>query len=74
MRYVLKRQSGGATEGCDPRSLAGLEVVDQASEDWLLVEAEPEAIERHRTALAGWTAAPETTFGLPGLGREEPPD
>jgi hypothetical protein len=72
MRYVLKRRPGAATRGASPAQLPGITLVDQTNEDVLLVEAEPEALERHRGALEGWTATPEATYPLPGLQRPRP--
>ena len=71
-RYVLKQQGGAAVSSEQVSGLDGIEVIDRHDDKLMLVEAEPETMERHRTELLGWTIARETGHELPGTPR--PPE
>ena len=70
MRYVLRREGGGA--GAFPADLPGVTVVERTGDSVILVEADPVALERHRDVLRGWSVSSEVTHPLPGLRRPTP--
>jgi hypothetical protein len=65
-RYVLKLKEGAAQSDADAiRRLAGVRVLDDVGGKALLVEMDPDVLERHGPALNGWTVGAETTYALP---------
>ncbi|MCC8969764.1 hypothetical protein [Bradyrhizobium brasilense] len=64
-RYVLKRKSGAAVSSEQVGGLDGIHVIDRHDDLLMLVEAEPETMERYRAELSGWTIGRETGYETP---------
>jgi hypothetical protein len=65
-KFVLKRQRSSQAIGAGQiRKLDGVRVLDEFDDLVLLVEAEPDTLDRHRADLAGWTIAEETAYPVP---------
>jgi hypothetical protein len=64
-RYILKRHGPFACAIEAVAALKGITVLDSVTDVALLVETDPVALERHRAALDGWVAYPQTSYRRP---------
>jgi hypothetical protein len=72
-RYVLMRQAAAGAIGTPSRAstpeqirpLPHVRVIDEAGDRFILVEAEPKVLDRHKRLLRGWTVTPEVVYPVP---------